>query len=358
MKLIRFLMIALSIVSGPIKAQELFLKHRQSDAPYYFSLNELWMIAQGPDVESASLEFIGQHGPITSESWSYRFQQDQYSECKTFPCYVPIMHLPMSLESLSCSVRASFKKRSTGTVKISELKWGKCQTPLPRPDIKFLPDLRVNEESTISDLVISNDGYGIVSKKLKIFRYLLDKNEKVIWMSQEDVDLNLSTGGEVTLNLPSILSNWQNELSCTAVMIIDSSHALHERKKKNNEIRIPFGSCEEIPSAEAGDLYDFEPLFSISEGDLTYWVRNSGRLPLLGNYEKGMVQLHYLDRQGNRFVRNLSFGAPLYGFGDTQKVFSESVSEDVCQIEIRINPSFLLKESNYINNIAVINLCE
>lgn len=335
----------------------LSLVNRDLPSPIYRKISELWLNVNTERYRSIQLEFSSETGLVTSDKWIKKFQQRDYSDCSG-KCELLIGNLPLPLEKVTCEIKIrmeEFDGKSSNFV----FPWGDCELATPKPSERFLADIVIDEESiTPDEFSIRNIGAAVQNKKINIAVYIEDENKNVIWADSFQTEISLDEGQSVKVSSVLNIKGWQEHLGCRALVIVDSDYQLHERSKKNNQIEIDYGHCEVTPEVGRGDRFDFEPKLNFANGELSFEVINQGRMSIQWAHEILEYQIFFKDEKGIVIYQiQDSIKAPFYGFGDIKKVLVKKFPEGACQADFVVNYNYLLKESNYQNNVSEISFC-
>lgn len=246
---------------------------------------------------------------------------------------------------------------TTNDGSISELAWGRCEKLPAKPNDTFLPDLTFSEDPTFDSIFIQNDAYQMLHRKLNVLSYLEDKNGNLIWIDQSEHVLTVAENESTLLHYNAEIKTWQKHLGCTMRISLDANFEIHEKKKRNNEISLPLGKCEDLPDMERGDFFDFEPLVETASDKILIRAINHGRLPMVLDHEILQSEISILYSDGTERKFPIEKRGPLHGFGDSLTLMSLPVSSNLCGVSVTVNPHQVLKESNTLNNSKKINIC-
>jgi len=149
--------------------------------------DELWIHVQGEVPKSTSFKVLGKREAITQEKWSRNFNGQDFEHCETQVCSLKVLDLPYNLKSASCFLDLEIvHENKTEKHRIS---WGECKEIGAKPHERYLPDIQVEDFTSLESLTISNLGYGFNEKRFSLLMYLEDKEGKPIF-SFVEIPLN------------------------------------------------------------------------------------------------------------------------------------------------------------------------
>lgn len=350
--------ILLSIVFISLRAfssERFFIESERLNAPYYESLDSLYLQTDKTFNEVVKLTFLDDEGRVEGIS-NERIRVNEEQDCNQIKCKKLIKKIPTSLKKYTCKIKIETKNT------LGNVTWGKCEKSVQKPSDRFLANFTVSENSfftTDGVIEVENKGSSVVSEKLEVWAIIRDENNNIIWRGISKTLGSFGQGQLYEVQFPQKIKNMHIKLGCRVEIVLDPYHQILEKNKLDNDVEIMFGECLRTPQFESGDRVDFIPQIERENEWLKVIIENTGTLSF-ENVDSRINSIIEYFNEFNELVwsQSIFFVSPLYGFGDKKEVFREKInSNQWCKIRITVNPHFIFKESNYLNNKHEDNFC-
>lgn len=342
------------IMESAIADTYFYLKSHPLNSPFYENLDELFIETNIPNSNIIKISFVDKNNEIKEIS-SKRFHASDYKNCSVSSCHLSLGLLPLSLKRSTCKIKINFKGGE------STLNWGLCDELGMAPSERFLADFTIDEYEVFqenSSIILQNIGASVSQQKLEVWAFVKNEHEEIIWSGRSLYTGDFSSLSETEILFTPPIKNYHTKLGCKAIFVIDPKQTLFERKKLNNLIEIPFGECTKTPSFEQGDRLDFIPLMVETDDSFILKVQNAGSLPFFDTTSRVKTRIQLLDENDTKVWTDFSFfEAPIFGFFDEKEIYQKKKSFEWCKMIVEINPDYIFKESNYLNNRKTFDYC-